>query len=118
MQGLGELVKAPNDFMEPESEQAKEGEGSRLMDKAILRMGCLDWTEAEPSNGPALVLCAREISHWQKEGMLGRVALCTGELEKGTTFCQQIRIMHPIWANTIPCRSPGLGAGSIFMITN
>ena len=54
MQGLGELVKAPSDFIEPESEQARERQGSRLMDKARQRMGHSDCTEAEPSNGPAL----------------------------------------------------------------
>jgi hypothetical protein len=32
MQGLGELVKAPGDFMEPEIKQAKEEKGNRLID--------------------------------------------------------------------------------------
>lgn len=45
MQGLRELVKTSNDFMEPENEQAKKGKGNRLMDKA-----CRE-TEAEFSNG-------------------------------------------------------------------
>lgn len=39
MQALGELIKAPNNFIEPEREQEREGQGSRLMDKIGRRMG-------------------------------------------------------------------------------
>lgn len=62
---MGELVKAPSDFIKSESKQARERQGGgMMMDKSRQRMGHLDCTEAKPSNGPALMSSPEYLQHF------------------------------------------------------